>query len=518
MPFMVGINSIELGRREIHFERNTAAPDAAAAHTAAWVTAHEALSRLARERAAADAEEGRWLLRAYRAATHVHLGFGSFVEYVERLFGYRPRSTQEKLRVAEALEGLPAVQEALEHGQLSWSAARELTRVAVIGTEGEWLSLAAGKTLRQLEELTAGRRSGDVPSSVPDPSAVRHVLRFEVEADTFALFREALAELRRRSGTSLDDDAALLELARCVLGGAPCGAMSGEVASGGPVPGAPVSGGGGPGDTSDIGPCGAKRRDPGRASYQIALSLCPACGVGHQAANGQLVAVPPEIVEMAHCDADCFAGLPMDTAFTNAVAAARDAATKSDAAVTHGVVAQPPAANRSDRAMALSPRGALPSRAHVGACARQSVSPALRRRVIARDQQRCRIPGCRSALFLDVHHIHLRSEGGRNDAANLITLCGAHHRAQHRGVLRIEGNAGRLSIQHADGSAYGQPAAPAALSLQAKVFSGLRNLGFREGEVRSVMAQLRELEQLTDAAPAQWLREALRRLHPARAR
>jgi len=54
--------------------------------------------------------------------------------------------------------------------------------------------------------------------------------------------------------------------------------------------------------------------------------------------------------------------------------------------------------------------------------------------------------------------------------------------------------------------------------LQAKVFSGLRNLGFREGEVRSVMAQLRELEQLTDAAPAQWLREALRRLHPARAR
>jgi len=38
-----------------------------------WQIAHEALSRLARERAAADAEEARWLLAAQRAAVHVHL-------------------------------------------------------------------------------------------------------------------------------------------------------------------------------------------------------------------------------------------------------------------------------------------------------------------------------------------------------------------------------------------------------------------------------------------------------------
>jgi hypothetical protein len=34
--------------------------------TSEWTRAHEALSRLARERAAADAEEGRWLLAALR--------------------------------------------------------------------------------------------------------------------------------------------------------------------------------------------------------------------------------------------------------------------------------------------------------------------------------------------------------------------------------------------------------------------------------------------------------------------
>src|SRR6187399_1320449 len=95
-----------------------------------WVRAHTALSRLAQERAAADAEEGRWLLAARRSAAHVHLGFGSFAEYIERWFGYQPRSSQEKLRVAEALEELPALERALSGGELSWSAVRDLTRVA----------------------------------------------------------------------------------------------------------------------------------------------------------------------------------------------------------------------------------------------------------------------------------------------------------------------------------------------------------------------------------------------------
>src|SRR6185436_7827506 len=81
--------------------------------TPEWIRAHEELSRLAKKRAAADAVEGRSLLRALRAGTHVHLGFGGFSEYVETLFGYKPRSTEEKLRVAEALESLPESERAL---------------------------------------------------------------------------------------------------------------------------------------------------------------------------------------------------------------------------------------------------------------------------------------------------------------------------------------------------------------------------------------------------------------------
>ncbi|MEO8180802.1 MAG: hypothetical protein ABI895_18360, partial [Deltaproteobacteria bacterium] len=228
--------------------------------TSTWQLAHAALSRLARERAAADAEEGRWLLAAERAAVHVHLGFSGFAEYVERLFGYKPRSTQEKLRVAEALERLPAFSRALSAGELSWSAVRELTRVVVSETEHEWLEFARGKTLRQLEQVLAGRRQGDAPGSAPDPSAQRHVLRFEVTAETFALFRDALRELRRRAGAALDDDSALLELARCVLGGP---------------------------------------HDEGRASYQVVLAVCPECNSARQHAQGGLVPVGPDVIRMA---------------------------------------------------------------------------------------------------------------------------------------------------------------------------------------------------------------------------
>ena len=35
----------------------------------------------------------------------------------------------------------------------------------------------------------------------------------------------------------------------------------------------------------------------------LPFHVCPECGSGRQPANGQLIAVAPEIVEMAQCDA-----------------------------------------------------------------------------------------------------------------------------------------------------------------------------------------------------------------------
>jgi hypothetical protein len=149
----------------------------------------------------------------------------------------------------------------------------------------------------------------------------------------------------------------------------------------------------------------------------------------------------------------------------------------------------------------------------VGARTTQTVSPALRRRVLHRDHHCCRVPGCRNSAYLDVHHLRPRSEGGLNTAANLIPLCGAHHRAVHTGALVIEGYSSEsLRFYHADGTPYGQPPDPHALDAQAKVFSGLRNIGFREGEARAVLDQLRRDPALAHLGVKELMRAALERI------
>ena len=132
--------------------------------------------------------------------------------------------------------------------------------------------------------------------------------------------------------------------------------------------------------------------------------------------------------------------------------------------------------------------------------------------MIHRDHRRCRIPGCRNAVFLDVHHLQLRAEHGTHEPANLITVCSAHHGALHDGQLHTEGNADDLRVVHADGRPYGQPQQPRVIEVQAKVFGALRGLGFREGEVRTAMTELRQRAELREATAEQWLRVALLRL------
>jgi len=60
--------------------------------------------------------------------------------------------------------------------------------------------------------------------------------------------------------------------------------------------------------------------------------------------------------------------------------------------------------------------------------------------IFERDGWRCAVPGCTSHRHLQVHHVVFRSQGGGNEAENLITLCAWHHqRGVHGGLVRITG-------------------------------------------------------------------------------
>jgi hypothetical protein len=135
--------------------------------------------------------------------------------------------------------------------------------------------------------------------------------------------------------------------------------------------------------------------------------------------------------------------------------------------------------------------------------------------VLQRDRRRCQVPGCTHTTYVDVHHIQRRADGGLNVSWNLLTLCSAHHRAVHHGQLLIErGRGGAIIFRHADGRCYGDPSPPQRVDLHTKVFAALRQLGFRESEVKAVLAELRADAALSDAPVERLLREALCRIQP----
>lgn len=61
----------------------------------------------------------------------------------------------------------------------------------------------------------------------------------------------------------------------------------------------------------------------------------------------------------------------------------------------------------------------------------------MRQRVMFRDGWRCQWPGCGKRKHKSVHHIVFREHGGRDEEANLITLCRSHHDYLHAQVKKL---------------------------------------------------------------------------------
>jgi hypothetical protein len=331
-------------------ERSMCEPD--------WRRVDRAL-RTIRRRATLDAEEARWLREAEALQIWRPLGMVSALDYMERVLGYAPRTAQDRLRVARALGDLPQLTAALAADELAFSAVRELTRVATPGTEASWIAAAAGKNLRQLEELVADHRPGDRPDDPPDPQARTHVVRLELAAETFALLRQVRTVLDDEHGTNLADDEFVAALCSAVLDGA------------------------------------SSTETTGRAKYQIAVTVCQRCRQGWQEGAGAQVAIEPAAVDRAMCDAQHLGSID----------------------------------------------GSAPDRAH------QDIPPSTARLVWRRDGGRCRVPGCRSARGLEIHHLVHRADGGSHEASNLCLLCSACHLAHHRGALAITGTADQLEVR-----------------------------------------------------------------------
>src|ERR1700759_755613 len=105
-----------------------------------WRAVDRRLREYAKHRSALDAAEAFDLVRAEQMKIYVCFGFATLYEYMVRLLGYAPHAARERMRVARSLAALPITTAALARGELTYSAVRELTRVATGETEEAWLA------------------------------------------------------------------------------------------------------------------------------------------------------------------------------------------------------------------------------------------------------------------------------------------------------------------------------------------------------------------------------------------
>jgi hypothetical protein len=416
----------------------------------------ESLDRELRELASVESrsrlEVSFGLLEAEQIGLADVSGYGSVYDYAEHVLGYARRKTVESLRIARQLRQLPMLRRQLERGEQYWSVAKELTRVANSETEREWLEAVVGCTVRDVEKMVKGLGLGARPGDRPDPGESRQTFRFEFNAEEEAVFREAVARVQKDSDEKLSETEAVVEVMRRSM--------------------SPVT----------VGTEDTQKPSDGQAPYQLAITICQHCARGFQEGGGELIEVPPEVVEMACCDAKHIGHLHA-----------------SDEVCSEG--------------------SSTPT--HVGSCrkqhrASQTVPPRIRRQTLHRAHRQCEVPGCTNKVGLHVHHSWLRQEGGDHNPKRLAVVCPRHHKRLHQGMLLMEGDADSgWTFLHADGTPYGQGTDPRTMSVYAEAFSKLVDMGYGETESKQALRWVREGLEGKPSEPLTVVRMALSGLKQA---
>jgi hypothetical protein len=174
------------------------------------------------------------------------------------------------MRVARALASLPETTAALARGERTYSAVRELTRVATAETETDWLAASKGLVVHQIERLVAGHEPGDRPEDPTHPDLRPRVVRIELPTEVYALWRQARMVVATERGGEISDADFVETLCRGTI--------------------APGSGADGP-------------------AHQIAYQQCPDCRRATQNGAGREIDVSPEGFERAACDAKVLGSL-----------------------------------------------------------------------------------------------------------------------------------------------------------------------------------------------------------------
>jgi hypothetical protein len=309
---------------------------------------------------------------------------------------------REWVRVATALEDLPALRAAYATGRLSWDQIRPATRYATPDTDQLVLEEILGLSARQIGVLAAQRapivRPEHHKDTVPDTVVLRPDRRLggmrltgHLATDTAASVATALARHAEHMGPN------------------------------------PVSG----------------RWDPLPMRMAAALHDLASTANAHKATSN-----PDLATVVIHTDAELIdqpdPRVDHDSARDPAHTAAGPTAPRVN--TLNGLIGDLPVARAGVMRALCDCRVEAhlhgPDGATVGIARAGRRIPGYLRRVIHRRDGTCRFPGCERHIR-QLHHIHHWTHGGETNASNLVGLCWAHHTLVHDGGWTIWGHPDR---------------------------------------------------------------------------
>lgn len=336
------------------------------------------------------------LIRAFDQREGWGTGFKTCAHWLSWRTGIAMGPAREKVRVAHALEHLPLLSGRMRSGELSYSKARALTRVATPENEEKLMDFASHGTASHVERLVRAWRRVD-RSLEESEERERHRTR----SLTLWPDGDGMYELRGR----LDPEVGVMLMRALEAASVALYRGSGKFR----LPKSP----------EDPELTGEQMRAD--AIGLLAERALQAGLEGEGAIEGKSIGRADRFQVVLHVDAEALA----------------ESAESGGAMFEHGVhvpagTSRRIACDASRVVMTHAPDGSV---LDIGRKTR-TVPPAIRRALDHRDGG-CRFPGCGNR-FCDAHHIKHWADDGETRLDNLVLLCRRHHRAVHEEGFRVE--------------------------------------------------------------------------------
>src|SRR5712692_1633779 len=357
------------------------------------------------------------LIRESDARGGWNTGFRSCAAWHAWRVGLDLGAARERVRVARALETLPALAEALARGELSYAKVHALTRVATPETEARLMAVGRAGTAAHVERIVRGWRRVDRQAEARE-AARQHAGRalhvYQDEDGTMVLRGRLTPEVGALLLRALDAARETLYQRRR--------ANEAVLPAADPAVAAPT-----------------------RAQQQAdALALLAETALHQELDPG----APGERYQVVvHVDAAVLAdpNQPGQSVLEEGSHVSAETSRRL-------------ACDASRVVMRSDPDGRV---VEVGARTR-TIPPALRRALQHRDRG-CRFPGCHVRVG-EGHHVRHWAQGGPTKLSNLALLCHRHHRAVHEeGYQVARGPDGSLQFRRPDGRALPDVPPPAAV-------------------------------------------------------